>query len=327
MDANKLGQCMFFVLLFAAVACGKNNSVVSIPLIEPPVTKATPAGLIASSLLQSSALQGGGHLLSLDLSEVKSRFFSDGPTEIKQLLKDIDGRVSGINTRSSESTRSCLSATPVERSISVLGQTQTVYFQCYDVFSDGTGGMLFGKKDDIWYIYTNVGQQRGLALIAPVVASSGEYVVEAWVSVGQANGSSCSETWYGCSYGVIHLKANSAAKLLEMTVAGTGFGYCGAHLKSEGINLYVNGSSGGLSLDGLAWNCVAADSVCTLAAETSQAGSCSLISDASFELQSLGVDGQSAVGAGITLNGISSDSVHFGPSVTELSGISGVDKF
>ena len=315
--------------VFMAASCGKNtsNSGAGIPLVEPPVTKATPAGLVSSAALLQFLSEDKIGILSLDISEVKSRFFSAGPTEIKNLLKSIDSRVDEINTRSKESTHDCLSTTPVEQTYTVFGQSQTVYFQCYDIFGDGSGGMLFGKKGDSWYLYTNVGQGRGLAVVAPISGSSGDYTVESWISVGQENTPSCSSTWYGCSYGGINLKANSATKAIEMTVAGTGFGYCGAHLKSEGTNLYVKGSSGGMNIDGTSWNCSTTDTVCTLSSSTAISGSCTAIGDSSFELQTLGVTGSSTFGTGITLDGSATDSLHFGPSVSGLSAIIGVTKF
>lgn len=316
---------VLLILGLSVTGCSKDEGGTSagIPLTEPPVTKATPSGLKSTSLMLRR--RGEFSNFALDINEVKSRFFSSGPTQISELLKNIDTRIQEINTRSSESTHECLSATPVEQSITVMGNTEKAYFQCYDVFGDNTGGMLFGKNSDTWYLYQNVGAQRSLAKVTPVSGASGEYTVEAWFSVGQSNTSGCSSTWYGCSYGVIHLKANSSTSAIEMTVAGTGFGYCGAHLKSEGTNLFIQGSSGGSS-DGTTWSCQAADTSCTLASSLTTSGSCGDIGVSSFELTSLGVSA-SSVGSGITLNGTSSDHVHFGPEVGALSAISGVSKF
>jgi hypothetical protein len=317
-----LFSLLLSVLGLIVIRCGSGTNA-GIPEVEPPVTAATPSGFTSTRRLGSVV-----GFRTADIDEVQSRFFSAGPTKISSLLDGIDSRISEINTRSGESTRACLSATAVQQDYTILGSSVSAFFQCYDVFSDSTGGMLFGKKDDTWYLYQNSGQVRSLAIVTPVTGQSGKYDVEAWMGVGQANATSstCSSNWYGCSYGVIHLKANSAESTMEMTVAGTGFGYCGAHLKSDGTNLYVVGSAGQTS-NGTSWTCASSDNVCTLANDTSSAGTCTTIDSNDFTLTTLGVTGQSGVGTGVTLNGTSTDSVHFGPAVSELSTISGVAAF
>ncbi len=302
-----------FALVLTIIRCSGSGSSAGVPLVEPPVTAATPSGLTSRRVL--------------DISEVASRFFADGPTEIQALLDGLDTRITEINSRSSESDRACLANTPVQQDYTIMGEAVTAHFQCYEILS-ATGGMAFGQKDGIWYLYQNVGQGRSLAKIAPVSGQDGKYEVDAWMSVGQGNAAdsgTCSSNWYGCSYGVIRLNANSADNSFEMTVAGTGFGYCGAHLKSEGTNLYVSGSAG--QTNGVTWTCAAADTVCTLASDTGTAGSCGSIDTNDFALTSLGVTGESNVGTGITLNGNTNDSVHFGPSVDDLDNISGVTAF
>lgn len=333
MKKTTLHVITVFLAAGCLASCSKNTGVsAGIPLIKPPVMESTPSGLTstrAQALERSASISAPNLATSgLDTGELKSRFFTTGPTAIQNLLDSVDTRLNEINTRSAEGDpKACLSATPVEQAISVLGTSQSAYFQCYDVFGDGTGGMLFGKKDDTWYIYQNVGAGRSLAKVTPDASgAAGKYVVEAWFSVGQSNTSGCSATWHGCSYGVIHLKANSATKKLEMVVSGTGFGYCGAHLNTDGTNFHFEGAAGGLAMDGSAWQCSASDTACTLASDLSQTGSCASLTETSFELTSIGAD--AAYGSEIvTLNGTSSDAVHFGPEVSGLSAIAGVSHF
>jgi len=301
------------------ISCSDSNSGgAGMPLIEPPVTAATPNGLKARS--------DGAR--TLPIADVKSRFFAAGPTYITNLLQSIDTRISEINTRSSETARTCLSATPVAYNLTINGETLTGYFQCYDLFEAGVSGMLFGQKDGVWYLYQNVGQGRSYAVVSPVEGQTGKYQIKAWMSVGQLNatGTGCSSNWYGCSYGSIRLEANSYTNTFEMSVAGTGFGFCGAHLKSDGTNLYVVGSAGATS-DGTTWTCAASDSVCTLAADTDTAGTCTSVNDDDFVFDTLGITGESTVGTGITTDGTGTDSVHFGPSATEMAAIEGVSAF
>ncbi len=64
-----------------------------------------------------------------------------------------------------------------------------------------------------------------------------------------------------------------------------------------------------------------------LATDLTQSGTCTSVDSSSFELTSLGVTSQSTFGTGITLDGTSTDSVHFGYDVAGMSSISGVAKF
>lgn len=304
---------VFGSLVLLGSSCGSSTTGSQIPLIEPPVSAATPSGLAGSRRSRS-----------LDVAEIQTRFFADGPTKVRSLLLSIDSRISEINTRSSESTRACLSNTAVQQDFTIFGESVTGYFQCYDLFS-ATAGMMFGKKDGVWYLYQNGGQARSFASVREVTGQTGKYIVEAYVSVGQGNAAdstSCGSSWYGCSYGVIHLKANSSDSTFEMTVAGSGMGFCGAQLRSDGTNLYVNGSTG--SYTG-AWSCAAAANNCVLAANTSSAGSCATADD--FTLESLGINGQSTFGDGVTADGSDTDHVHFGTSIANMSTISGVTAF
>lgn len=110
-----------------------------------------------------------------------------------------------------------------------------------------------------------------------------------------------------------------------MAVAGTGFGYCGAQLKTDGENLFIKGSPGG-GYNGTAWSCSSADTACQSAANLAQAGSCSSVDHTTFELTSFGTT-NSNYGSAITLDGSSTDAVHFGPDVSAMSSISGVASF
>ncbi|MGZ3773291.1 MAG: hypothetical protein ACXVCY_05885 [Pseudobdellovibrionaceae bacterium] len=309
-----------FALLASCAKSTDSSSSAGIPAIQPPVAKATPVGLKGTSIMS----HGNGEVgtMSLSYTELQQRFYGAGPTKIDNLLSAVDTRMADINSRSTQGKHTCLDATAVQYSLSIFGTNQTAYFQCYDIMSDGTGGVLFGKKDNVWYLYQNIGAGHSFAVVTPVASSSGDYVVEAWFSVGIGN----TPNWYSGSYGVIHLKADSSTKNLEMAVAGTGFGYCGAQLKTDGTNLFVKGSSGGGTSDGSTWTCQAADTVCKLASDLTQAGTCSSIDNTTFQLTALGTT-SSTYGSGTILDGTSTDDIHFGPSVTAMSAISGVASF
>ena len=325
---NKWACGIFSTLILTS--CGGSSSDggagADIPLIKPLVLEVTPSGFFDTTLASLKKLNLFTPF-ALDSDEIKSRFFSAGPTEINELLNSIDSRLEEINTRSAESTHDCLSNASVPEDLSIFGQTVTGEFQCYDTF--GTeGGMIFGKSDDAWYIYQNGGQQRSFAKV--VAGTDGNYTVDAWLSVGQGNADdagTCSSDWFGCSYGVIQLQADTSTGSYEMTTAGTGFGYCGAHIKSDGTNVYISGSAGGLNMAGDTWNCAATDTLCATSTDLAVAGSCASIDTDNFALTTLGVTGESTLGTGITLNGTDSDSTRFGRDLADISGLTGTTDF
>lgn len=140
------------LITISIISCSQDSknsgSSAGIPEIQPPVSKATPSGLSSvSTLLSRPSDQLGTY--ALNYSELQQRFYGASQTKIDNLLKVVDDRMAEINTRSAESERTCLSATPAEYSLTVLGEAKTVYFQCYDIMGDGSGGILFGKKDNV----------------------------------------------------------------------------------------------------------------------------------------------------------------------------------
>ena len=186
-----------------------NGTAASLPLVTPPVTAATPAGL------RSSTPGAKTPHANLQSSDFKSRFFTMGPTSIFNILGSIDGRISGIDAMIATSPPSCLATTPVAYSIAPFGQTVTMYAQCYDKIGsaqpEDPGFLQFGQKDGVTYLYQAIGQGQVAAIVTPIDAdggSAGDYRVEAWISVGTLNlATNCGghPAWDGCSYGVIHL--------------------------------------------------------------------------------------------------------------------------
>ena len=304
------------------------STLTSIPMIAPVVNAAVPAAFGGEAGLYAGARRSGGRgALAAPLfsyTNFDTRFFTAGPTYIPDILASIDERLDEINTRALDSDSACLSNPAVALNISVMGEVFPIYVQCYDIFSGGTGGMIFGKSNDVWYLYSNVGQVRSVASIAETASG---YQVEAFLSVGQENASSasCSNTFDGCSYAGIHFIADSSSESFEFTAGGTNIGFCGAHLKSNGTFVYGVGSEGGLG------SCNAAGTSCRMASDTALMGDCTGIDASGFEINSLvlgseGVDGYSgATSEPLDLDGSSSDPVHFGLSVSEMQNISGVD--
>jgi hypothetical protein len=223
---------------------GGDTPTLALPLVTPPVRAATPKAL------RDVADAAPGLSLTLPAADFKSRFFGSGPTSIFAILESIDERLSGYNARSAGTAFDCLQQEPVAYIMAPLGQEVTFYAQCYELLSDAGDAdpklIQFGQKDGKTYLYMAVGQRRA-AVIATPVAGGDAYQVQAWLGVGYLNDATCgtSGTFDGCSYGLIELEADASRASFEMAVAGIGFGYCGAQLRSDGQAVFGEGSLDG----------------------------------------------------------------------------------
>jgi len=236
-----------FVCAFV-IGCADEGTPANLPLVTPPVRAAVPSSLGGQTLAPRA----------LDSADVKSRFFSPSPTSVFRILEEIDGRVASINDRSqNEGKHPCIDQAPVAYTLTPWGQSVTFYAQCYETI--GNGFLQFAKKDDVTYLFVNVGSPVA-ARIAPVPSAPGKYTVHAWLSIGDGKTEG--------SYGVIELEADETRSAFEMTVAGIGFGYCGAQLKSDGQNVFGKGS-----LDRGA-TCQPTDTFCGAAKDVALPGTC-----------------------------------------------------
>jgi hypothetical protein len=331
----------------------------------------------------SSVVAGGGfHLTSLASSDIRSRFFSAGPTNIYSLLGAIDDRITGINGRAQTTKSPCLAQAPVPYTITPFGQSLTFYVQCYEEIGSSAPGdpgfVQFGMKDGVTYYYSAIGAGWTAAILTPtggassldggvdaegggpqrgsdvgtdgspsigadgsvsVGSAGGAYVVKAWSGVGYLNAGGCGNKsgFDDCSYGVIEIQADSSQRTFEMAVAGIGFGYCGAQLKSDGTTVY------GIGSPDMGTTCAAADTFCVAASDVTTAGVCdpSIMTFALPALGRMSSTGPNAGGPGpgpgpgvdagssaawaasqypggpanrIVLDGTTSDSLYFGPT-------------
>lgn len=324
------------VALTALAGCtdGARKSALHFPLLTPPVRAATPTGLggtapRAAQVLRRASISG--KRFALDTADIKSRFFTAGPTSIFKILGDVDARVDEIN-RASSSGATCLTQEPVPYTLTPFGQTLTFYAQCFRTFESSpteTSFLQFGLKDGIVYLYFAMGAEHVAARITPVGDTvpdagpvSSKYRVDAYIGVGYNNATSCGPRsgFDSCSYGAIELHSDESRVGLELTVAGVGFGYCGAQLKSDGVHVFAIGS-----LD-MGESCLTMSTLCVAASDLTTPGICSA-ELAMFTSRALGrtaVSGSNgAMGESqypgktdntIVLNGTATDSLGFGPS-------------
>jgi len=300
-----------------------------LPLVTPIVKAAAPAGLNGTHGSTAHYLsRTGASSALLAAAEFKSRFFSGaGPTDVLgTLLPRLDTLITELNSRTA-SNPPCASQTPVAYTISPFGQSVTLYAQCHEQgtpsFSGDPALVQFGVRDGVTYLYTANGVQWTAAIVTPTPGgTAGQYRVQAWLGLGHGNaGTTMCTTWDGCSYGAMALDADSSTGKFELAVAGIGLGYCGAQLKSDGSNIYAQGSTD------MGTSCQPADSLCVAASDATTASTCAAPLT-TFDLAALGristpstatlVVGSWGVSLypaspSLTFNGTASDAIHFGP--------------
>lgn len=301
-------------MALAISACGKDESGgqgITITKMKPPVKAAAGSALTASSRIMK--------LTSIDPNNIKDRFFDAGPSSIMDILGSLDNRLGEIETRSAESSRDCLNAEPSDVTLSIYGESVTAKIQCLDDMG-ASGFLAFGKDGSDWWVIDAVGAAHTVAKASAL--ENGKNEVEIWGGVGFTNASSFG-SWDNGSYGFYHVKANNSTNEFEMTAGGIGMGFCGVNLRSDGINLYVEGSP-----DGAAGACSTTSSSCVLSSDLSGTGSCASIN--TFGLSRLGrasvaasstVQGNTGVtnwdvsdwltSSGVVINGNSTDGIHF----------------
>ncbi len=292
-----------------------------------------------------SVLPDGGIVsTAFSVSDLQSRFFMGGPTDVFGILDAVDTIIGQINAASSTSTSACLTQAPVAYALTQFAAGTTFYAQCY-LDSPTPGFTQFGTHNGSIYVYMTQGSggpEQVAAIVTPIAGTANAdggaplYAVQAWVGIGYSNAGLSAACPAGgivafddCSYGVIAITANEATSSFELAAAGLGFGVCGAQLKSDGTNIYAVGSND-------MGTCGAAQTVCASAADLTTPGTCSgsLTSLAITPLGREQTTGPNAAGPGnppnpsafysasaypgdaadtILLNGTTSDSLHFGP--------------
>ncbi|MBC7658102.1 MAG: hypothetical protein H7249_00185 [Chitinophagaceae bacterium] len=303
------------------VSCGKDSATkghsANLPHVTPPVKAAIPAKF-------QTALSGS------DVQGIADRFFNadGGPSNIYQLLKNIDGSIDSINNFTGKSEKACVTQAPVAYTIHPAGIEVPMFAQCYQILAAGAvspvaGFNQYGVKDGVTYIYSNNAGNQFAAIVAPITGTTDKYTVKAWFTVPPSGAQ-----WDSGSYGLMNLSANSDTKTFEFTAAGLGLGYCGAQLKSDATHIYASTSSD------MNTSCSAQANVCVNAADITGATDCSDAVKA-FDLTPIGrlsSTGMTSVHAAslypatpnVMFDGTAADATHFGP-LTFTTGVGSMD--
>jgi hypothetical protein len=249
------------VAVLVLSGCGGSSSAsnarIDLPRVYPPVRASTPSSLILDPMYQAaaktSALRVAGLPQALvspaaNLAQtIQERLYTAGPTEILRIVHELDDRTLQLDTTPSK--HECLTATPRATTIALPGgQTFTLQLQCIEHWSGGGGWIAFGfdsaQSADAGLIaahggndfYLLEGQTGGMGGAYHLAAGSGN--VEGWMSVADSRVPSGSQV-------LMHLLTDQSAGTTELTLAGSGVGFCAAHLKTSSDYLFIRAKTNG----------------------------------------------------------------------------------
>ena len=236
-------------------AAGSGSNALTIPRVYPLVRASTPSGLVANP---DYRLPGDPSLDifdddagappmpgSISLARViQERLYSAGPTELLRIISGLDGRTAQLDTDTSK--HSCLTGAPMERSLTLAGgQTFRLQLQCMDErnggwmafgfappeASDADAGPVPAASDRDFYLVA--GQEGGMGGAYHIFSTG---AVEAWLTVADSRAPNNSQV-------IMHLLTNRADSSTELTLGGSGVGFCSAHLKTGNNNLFIQGKT------------------------------------------------------------------------------------
>ena len=354
MSSIVAGSAIVSLAMFSS-GCSKkkdssNGVSIGAPQAYPPTKTVTPAQLTTSSGTSALTENAFESTMSADvaslvitdrsrttpqepstdaaknalMSEVKSRLFSDGPTNLLKLIKNVDSRMAEYDTRSSgsKSAPACLSSTPVDLSavfsVPASSGTSTIplFGQCRETVAGSTNlTLIFGKKDNDWYLLdgTTKGSSGTDACIASMVKVSGttdaERVVDGYMVVtgGKADKFEQSTT-------LMHFYADVAAGTLEFSAAGSGIGFDQVHSRTDGDFLYVQAQDANSNSGALVHACFKASDL-TL----TSISDCSAL-QSSLSLVSLGTVAAGTTSLGSAIPATSANNVNLTTLITDYCG-------
>jgi hypothetical protein len=261
----------------------RGGAVIALPHVYPPVREATPTALIADATYASPAEVAASTrfgaarqaLGEINLATaIQERFYSQGPTNLLRIVKQLDDRVSALDMN--PALHPCLNAAPHALTYALPGgQTFEVRLQCVQQFAGPGGGsgnwLAFGFDDRAAAGGASVLADAGLADAGPADATASAAEAEGtaadagvrndfYLIEGQPGGNGGAyridasgnvEGWLavaerdipGNSQVIMHLRTHKSAGTLELALGGAAVGFCSAHLKTNATFLFVNGKT------------------------------------------------------------------------------------
>jgi hypothetical protein len=220
---------------------------------------------------------------------IQQRFYSGGPTDLLRIIKNVDQRLAELELDPAK--HECLSESPVQSRFVLPGsETFDVQLQCLQHLGDGDGHWLaFGfesaEAEASGNFYFVEGSASGMGGAYRVDGVSGD--IEGWIAVADKDALSNSQV-------IMHLLLHKATGSVELALAGSGVGFCSAHLKTTVERLFVSGSIGEPTSEGGAAapnsaGCQASRSGCFNATalgteHAADSDTCASVNEATFEL-------------------------------------------
>ncbi|HET6332116.1 MAG TPA: hypothetical protein VFG30_02840 [Polyangiales bacterium] len=245
---------------------GKPATKLVVPEVYPLVRASTPSALIANPMYKpeppKKPSDGGvgvlpqalGGEINLALA-VQERFYMGGPTELLRIVKDLDGRLAGLDTDATK--HACLTTTPAVHTYALPGgRTFDVKLQCMQSFgaagsaSDawiafGFGSSVGTSTEDAGADAADGGQDAegdAFYLVEGMAGGMGGVYrisggdVEAWIAVADSNVPTNSRV-------IMHLITHESPATSELALAGAGVGFCSAHLKTSADFVFIQGKT------------------------------------------------------------------------------------
>jgi hypothetical protein len=247
----------------AAADGGVGQARIVLPKVYPALRANTPTSVIADPRYQTQGepsldviqpADGGAQqpmngAINLAIA-IRERLYTPGPTEILRIVHELDERTAALDTTPSK--HACLNANPVAHDVQLPGgRVFTVRLQCivrnadsWLAFGfaaaapsdDADAGVDAGVEDshganDFFLIE---GQTGGMGGAYRVRGSD----VEAWITVADSRVPNNSQV-------IMHLATSSAAGTTELALAGSGVGFCSAHLKASREFLFIRARTNG----------------------------------------------------------------------------------
>jgi hypothetical protein len=279
-------QKIIFLALFLMVSCSKKDSATSSSGSSSPV----PSMVTIAKASLPSTLESSAALMTVDtnLTELKDRIFSPGPTDFLYRLKMVDSRLASLADAIIECEGTTASTyTPP---IIATGFSFPMKLACKQTIDSASQGVsdhkvYFGNDSGYWYIAelsTNTdfdtaadsdAEPPTIGVLAKVSEAGDE------MEVFQISVEKKSSTYYST---VTHIKANKTLGIFELSTASSaditqtispganfsGVG-CGVDMKTDGTHVYASGKFS------QATSCPSVATVCALASDLSDAtGAC-----------------------------------------------------
>jgi hypothetical protein len=299
---NSFWLSLILSLSAGMIGCAKNEDSASSSTSPIPSMVAIAKGALPGAL-ESSAV---GFTIDSNLTTLKDRLFSPGPTDFMYRLKMVDERLASLGDAIKECEDATTSTyTPPAVATGFNFPMQLSCKQVVDAASLGVNDfkVYFGKSGGYWYVaelQTNTDFESSDAEpptmgVLSKVSEAGDEMEVYQISVEKKTGvyySTVTQIKANKTTGVFELASASSADTSQTISPGANYSGvgCGVSMNTDGVNVYATGSFEQIT------SCPATATVCANAVDLSDApGSCtSLTTLSTLTLDRSAVSGNNA---------------------------------